>query len=119
MTLFSRADRVGVQIQRVLSEVLHTRVKDPRLEFVTVTQVQMSADLKLAKIYFSTGGEQGRVEPARKGFAAARGFIKRTLADELELRYMPDLRFYYDDTFDTSNRINALLKSLDVNGSNR
>ncbi|MFZ7126100.1 MAG: 30S ribosome-binding factor RbfA [Desulfobacterales bacterium] len=117
MTAYSRAERVGGQIQRVLSEVLTRRVKDPRLNLVTVTAVKMSADLKQAKIYFSTGGNKEKAELAHQGFATAHGFIKRELARELGLRYMPDLKYYYDETFDRSSRINELLKSLKTNGS--
>lgn len=111
----SRAERVAGKVQRVLSEILARRVKDPRLYLVTVTTVKMSPDLKLAKIYFSTAGDPEKAKQAQQGFKTARGYIKRTLARELGLRYMPDLRFFYDDTFDTSSRIDELFKSLNVN----
>lgn len=117
MTTFTRAERVAGKVQRVLSEILTTRVKDPRFEMVTITAVIMTADLKLAKVYFSTAGDMDKAEQARRGFKTARGYIKRALARELGLRYMPDLRFYYDDTFDTSARIDKLLKSLKSDGS--
>lgn len=113
----SRAERVAGKVQRVLSEILSRRVKDPRLYLITVTNVKMSPDLKLAKIYFSTAGDSEKAKQAHQGFKTARGYIKRTLARELGLRYMPDLRFFYDDTFDTSSRIDELLKSLNIDGS--
>ncbi len=115
MTSFTRADRVAGKLQRVLCELLTTKVKDPRLHLVTVTSVKLSPDLKLAKIYFTTAGGSAKTKDAYKGFETARGYIKRSLAQELGLRYMPDLRFYYDDSFDTSARVNKLLKSLKTN----
>jgi ribosome-binding factor A len=83
----------------------------------TVTGVKMSRDLKLARIYFSIYGGKSKSEAAVLGFERARGFIKRSLAPRLGLRYMPDLKFYYDDSFDYSSHIEQLLKKIaDDNG---
>ncbi len=71
----------------------------------------MSSDIKLAKIYFVTGDSANKKE-VEEGFDKAGGFIKRSLAKELKLRYMPDLRFYYDDTLDYSFRIEEILKKI-------
>ncbi len=112
MTQFSRADRVSQLIQRELSEILQKETKDPRLKMTTITGVKMSKDLKNAKIYFSNTGADRNVDDAFKGFQSALGHIKRTLAGRLDLRYMPDLRFYYDESFDYGARIENLLKSI-------
>ncbi len=111
MTTFSRADRVSQLIQRELSEILQKETKDPRLKMATITGVKLSKDLKNAKIYFSTAAGRERQE-ALQGFQSAHGHIKRTLASRLELRYMPELRFYYDESFDYGERIEKLLKSV-------
>lgn len=114
MTGFSRAARVGGLIQKVLSEVLHKQIDDPRLALTTITAVKVSADIKFARIYFTVGGrDPRRIAEATQGFAQARGYIKRLLAPELGLRYMPDLRFHYDEAFDRSARIDELLKSIE------
>ena len=108
---FSRADRVSALIQEVLSDLLKKDIHDPRLAMTTVTGVKMSRDLKLARIYFSWCSKP-KSEAAALGFESARGFIKRSLAPRLGLRYMPDLQFFYDDSFDYSSHIEQLLKKI-------
>jgi len=109
---FSRADRVGGLIQQVLSDILKKHIRDPRLEMTTITKVRMSPDLKLASIYFAVSGGRTRSEAASEGFNSARGFIKRSLAHQLGLRYMPDLKFFYDDSMDYAAHIDRLLKKI-------
>ena len=112
MTPFSRADRVSGLIQEVLSNLLQKDIHDPRLKMATITNVKMSRDLKLARIYFSIYGDSNKVEAAAKGFESARGFIKRTLARKLSLRYMPDLIFFHDESFDYGSHIDELLNRI-------
>ena len=112
MTSFSRADRVCGLIQEVLSNLLTKDIHDPRLQMATITNVKMSRDLKLARIYFSIYGGSSKAEAAAKGFESARGFIKRSLAPRLGLRYMPDLIFFYDESFDYGSHIDELLKRI-------
>jgi len=112
MIPFSRADRVSGLIQKVLSNLLKKDIHDPRLHMATITKVKMSRDLKLARIYFSIYGGGDKAEAAAKGFESARGFIKRSLARELGLRYMPDLIFFYDESFDYGSHIDELLKRI-------
>jgi ribosome-binding factor A len=112
MTPFSRADRVGGLIQEILSEILKKDIRDPRLEMTTITKVRMSSDLKLARIYFAVYGDSMRSKAAAEGFISAHGFIKRSLAHQLGLRYMPDLKFFYDDSMDYASHIDRLLKTI-------
>lgn len=112
MIPFSRADRVSVLIQEVLSELLKKNIHDPRLAMATITSVKMSRDLKLARIYFTIYGSGEKSEAAAQGFESARGFIKRSLAPRLGLRYMPDLKFFYDDSFEYGSRIEQLLGKI-------
>ena len=119
MTPFSRAERVSGLIQEVLSDLLKKRIHDPRLQMATITKVKMSADLKLARIYFTIYGDRKKSEDAANGFDSARGFIKRNLARRLGLRYMPELKFFYDESFDYGLHIDQLLKKITTdNGSN-
>ena len=118
MNTFSRADRVSGLIQEVLSDLLKKNIHDPRLQMATITKVKMSADLKLARIYFAVFGDGQKSEDAINGFDSARGFIKRNLASRLGLRYMPDLKFFYDDSLDYGTHIDRLLKKITTeNGS--
>ncbi|MBW2643291.1 MAG: 30S ribosome-binding factor RbfA [Deltaproteobacteria bacterium] len=112
MKPFARSDRVGGQIQKVLSEILLKKVKDPRLENASITDVKMSRDLRIARIYFVASGNKQSIEQAAKGFESALGFVKRTLARQLGLRYMPDLKFFYDESFDYGSQIDEVLKTV-------
>jgi ribosome-binding factor A len=115
MKPFSRADRVGGQIQRALSDLLRKRISDPRLQNATISEVKMSADLKLAKIYYTLPDRGNALADAADGFNSANGFVKRTLARQLGLRYMPELKYYYDDSFDYGARIDSLIQSIKKN----
>ena len=112
MTSFSRADRVSGLIQETLSDLLNKSIHDPRLQMTTITKVKLSADLRLARIYFAIYGDDKKSEDAAKGFESARGFIKRILAPKLGLRYMPDLIFFYDDSLDYGSHIDHLLEKI-------
>jgi len=119
MKNFSRAERVGGQIQKVLSDILLRDSKDPRLKSATVTGVKMTRDLKIARVYFAVSGGPTRRQEVLRGFESACGYLKRALAAELSLRYMPELTFFYDESFDYGDNIDRLLKQLKTeNGSN-
>lgn len=108
----ARSDRVGCQIQKVLSDILLKRVKDPRLKTATITGVKMSRDLRMARIYFVTSGGKKNMEAAVEGFKSALGYVKRKLAAQLGLRYMPELRFFYDDSFEYGDHIDKILSRI-------
>ncbi len=110
MIPFARSDRVSGLIQKVLSEILQKDIKDPRLKMATVTGVEVSRDLKLARIYFTTPDGEQKKDAAIKGFNSARGYIKRTLAHELNLKYMPDIKFFYDASIEHGEHIDRLIK---------
>jgi ribosome-binding factor A len=112
MKPFARSDRVCGQIHKVLSDILLKRIKDPRLKSATITDVKMSRDLRIARIYFTTTGNKNSVEEAIEGFKSAIGYVKRTLAGQLGLRYMPELRFFYDESFDYGSHIDKILKEV-------
>ncbi len=112
MSTTTRADRVGGLVQEVISELLRRSIRDPRLARATITGVKMTADLRLARIYFVTPSGADRAREAAEGFARAQGFIKRHMAGELNLRYMPDLEFHYDESIDYGEHIERLLKRI-------
>jgi ribosome-binding factor A len=117
MKPFKRADRVAGQIQKVLSELLHRDIKDPRLNMATITGVKMTKDLKVAYVYFTTSGSSDRNkrnQDAIDGFNSALGYIKRTLGGQLGLRYMPNIKFFYDESFDYGSKIDSLLKTIET-----
>ncbi len=119
MTSFARAERVSGLIQETLSELLNKRIHDPRLHMATITKVKVAADLKSARVYYAIFGGDKKSRDAANGFESARGFIKRILAPKLGLRYMPDLKFFYDDSFDYGSHIDQLFEKIKTdNGPN-
>ena len=95
---FPRSRRIEEQIQRVLSDVLRTRVRDPRLQKVIVTDVSVSRDLSVARVYFTTLDMDETGDTLAQAVHAAAGFMRRELARELTVRNVPELRFRFDDS---------------------
>ncbi|MBC7263167.1 MAG: 30S ribosome-binding factor RbfA [Chloroflexi bacterium] len=107
-----RQRRVSDLIHHEVSDLLSRKMKDPRLEHVTVTGVEITADLKLARVYVTVLGEAEETKAALDGLEHARGFIRRELAHALDLRFVPDLEFRLDEAFYRGVRIDALLGGL-------
>jgi ribosome-binding factor A len=112
MKPYARSDRVAGLIHQVVAELLRKEIKDPRLAGATITGVKVTRDLRHARIYYATAGDENSRQAALQGFRQAHGFLKRELAEQLELRYMPELAFFYDDAIDTGDRIEKLLKTV-------
>ena len=107
-----RMRRVDEAIRQVIGDALAGEVKDPRVGFITVTDVRTSADLRHARVYVSVlGGERAR-EDSLRGLQSAHGFLQARVADELGLKRTPALRFSYDDTTDRAMRIGALIDEI-------
>jgi ribosome-binding factor A len=104
---------VGGLIQRELSNLLATKIKDPRLTMVTVTRVKITEDLRSARIFVSVVEGKERMESVLTGLKSASGFLKSELSRRLGLRYTPALTFTYDESFDRGDYLNRLLKTLD------
>lgn len=108
-----RQRKVADLIQEELSDLVARRMHDPRVEGVTITEVKVSPDLRYADVYISKlGGDEEERQQALAGLSAAEGFLKHELAPRLDLRFMPDLRFHIDRTWEQGARIDALLEQL-------
>ena len=112
MKPFPRSERVSGHVQRVVSEVLHKNVKDPRLKMIIITDVKMSRNLRSALIYYTTSKGGKNTAEVTEGFKSALGYVKRQLSRELGLRYMPDIKFLYDESFDYGSHIDEILKTI-------
>jgi len=114
---YSRAERVGDLIQHeVANMILHGEIKDPRIGFVTITHVKLSPDLKDAKVYFSQIGTAKEKEKSRAGLNNSSGYIRRILARRLDLRHIPAMEFFFDDSLEYSEHIEQVLKDLKEDG---
>ncbi|MBI4635155.1 MAG: 30S ribosome-binding factor RbfA [Candidatus Rokubacteria bacterium] len=112
-----RVDRVNQLIKEEISTLLQRELKDPRLGFVTVTEVDTSKDLREAKVYVSVLGTEEQWTASLTALARARGFIRNWLRQHLELRVTPTLEFRADRSMEHAARIQALLRRLDAGGA--
>jgi ribosome-binding factor A len=95
-----------------LSDLLATKIKDPRLDLVTITQVNVTGDLRSARVYFSVVESRERGPGALQGFESAMGYLKRKLGQRLNLRYVPELTFVYDESFDRADAMDRIFKMI-------
>ena len=109
-----RLDRVNQLIKEEISLVLQRELKDPRLGFVTVTEVETANDLRMAKVFVSVLGDDTKWESSFAALKSARGFIRNWLRGHLDLRVTPDLDFRPDRSMAHAARIQELLKRLRV-----
>ena len=107
---FARSARVAQTISRQLSTILRTQVKDPRVNKLTVTEVDVTKDLRQAKVYVtSMMDDDVDIESAMSGIDRATGFIRRQLAAQVDLRHCPNLIFAYDNSISEGARMSALI----------
>lgn len=107
-----RAQRIADRIRQELSEMLIFNLSDPRLTGISVTDVRVDRELAYANIYVSAIEGSSRSEEILAGLEHAQGFIRRELAHRIDLRSFPNLRFYWDPTFERAEHIEKLLASL-------
>jgi ribosome-binding factor A len=105
-----RMRRVDEAIRQVLGDAVATELKDPRVGFVTVTDVRTSADLRHARVYVSVLGDAEQREATMAGLRSAHGFLQGKVASELHLKRTPTLELHYDDTTDRALRVDALIE---------
>jgi ribosome-binding factor A len=104
-----RMRRVDEAVREVLGDAIAKDIKDPRVGFVTVTDVKTSPDLRHARVYVSVLGEPARRRDSLEGLASAHGFLQRRVAAELRLKHTPELAFEYDDTAERGMRVSELI----------
>jgi ribosome-binding factor A len=107
-----RLDRVNQLIKEEISTLLQRELKDPRLGFVTVTEVETSKDLRQAKVFVSVLGDEKQWAGSLAALASARGFVRNWLRQHLDLRVTPEIDFRPDRSMEHAARIQSLLKNV-------
>jgi ribosome-binding factor A len=107
-----RMRRVDEAIRQVIGDAVAGNLKDPRVGFVTVTDVSTSADLSHARVYVSVLGDDDQRQASLEGLRSAHGFLQGCVAAELRLKRTPTLEFLYDDTTDRALRVDALIDEI-------
>jgi ribosome-binding factor A len=108
-----RQQQVADQIQREISVLIQREVKDPRLGFVTVTSVEVTQDLRYARVFYSVMGTPEEQEASHTALDRATGFLRHELAGKLEMRFVPELQFRHDPSIAQGDRIARLLAEID------
>jgi len=110
----SRTDRIKAVLQAEISEILRERVSDPRIGFVSITDVDISPDLKNAKVYFSTivSNEQDKSN-CLEGLKSATRFIRGELGPRLTLRSVPAIEFVYDSSLERGSKVLSLMNKIE------
>ncbi|MCX5697594.1 MAG: 30S ribosome-binding factor RbfA [Candidatus Omnitrophica bacterium] len=108
----SRHDKVTKALQREISSIIHDELKDPRLGFVTITKVELSNDLRFAKVFFSVLGKEQDYKKTQEALDSASGFIKKLICERIALRFAPEIIFRDDHSVEYSVRIEEILNQI-------
>jgi ribosome-binding factor A len=114
---YPRGRRIADQIQRELSEIIRLELKDPRVDLITITDVEVTQDNSHAKIFFTALGEPVQQEVAAKALEHAAGFLRSTLAKRIKLRTVPQLHFHYDVSVERGMRLSRLIDEANAGHS--
>jgi ribosome-binding factor A len=109
----SRPERVGEEIRQELSTALLREVHDPGIGLVTLTRVKVSPDLQLARVYYTTMGDEKSRAETKKALERATPFLRRYIGSQIRLRRVPELRFEFDKSVENQERIETILLELE------
>ena len=115
----SRPARVGDQIREELSELLARQVKDPGIGFITLTHVKVSPDLQVARVFYTTLGDDKARRASAQALQRASPFLRRQLAGRLRLRRAPELEFFFDESIERHDRIERILREIEQERASR
>ena len=113
MRNYRREDQLSGAITRELSDLIRTRMKDPRIGFASITGVELSHDLRYAKVYVSVMGSPEEQHETMRGLGSATGFLRRELAQRLTIRHVPEIAFRLDESIARGARVLDLLKQVE------
>ena len=115
MKMSIKIDRINHSIVREISYILMTEVKDEDIKFVTITDCKTTNDLSFAKIYFTVLDDSKR-ESTLEALKNASGFIRKELAERIEIRHIPELEFVYDESIEYGRKIEGIIENIHENG---
>lgn len=106
---YPRSLRIAEQVQRELTEIIRLELKDPRVGLITLTDVEVTPDHKLARVFFTLLGGEAQAEEATRGLTHAAGFLRSQLARRFQTRSVPQLVFVYDASVERGSRLSQLI----------
>jgi ribosome-binding factor A len=109
----NRAARVADQMREELAQLIRDEVKDPRIGFCSIVKVEVSNDLRHAKVFVSVLGNEQQKKDTLKGLTSATGFLRSELGRRIQLRYTPEIHFVLDESIEHGARIAQLLAEVE------
>jgi len=106
---FSRHQRLATEVLRTLAGLLRSETKDPRLQRISLTSTDLSRDLSVANVYFSLLNPDDDPAPVLDGLNRASGFLRSRLGHSMQIRHVPELRFFHDDSAEQGAKISKLI----------
>lgn len=115
-----RVNRISEEIKKIISELLYNGLKDPRISSMTsITKVEVTRDLRYAKIYASVFGSKEEKENSIEGLNSAKGFIRKEIGTKIDIRYIPEPIFILDESIEEGIRMSKLIEDVNKNISNK
>ena len=108
----SRQEKIAEAIRQEASVIIHDKLKDPRIGFVTITNVEITHDLRFAKIFFSVLGDDAAYKKTKEALNSSMGYVRKLIAQRLSLRFAPEIAFYEDRSTEYSVRIEEVLNEV-------
>ena len=116
---YPRSRRIAEQVQRELSDVIRLELKDPRVGMITITDVEVTPDHGLARVYFTLLGDESKIDETTRGLQHAAGFLRSQLAMRFEMRSVPQLHFVYDASVERGVRLSSLIDAAVADDAKR
>jgi ribosome-binding factor A len=118
MKEFKRSRRVAELLREEISQIITQELKDPLIGLTTVTSIKLSDDLKFARVYVSVLGDEETRDKGLRGLERAKSWIRSELGHRMDLKYIPALKFYYDETGDYAENIESIIKKIHQDDEN-
>jgi ribosome-binding factor A len=107
-----KRERMEKILEREISSIIFSDIKNEKIKFVTITKVSLTNDLSIATVFYTVYGRQDQVDASIEALNEAKGFIRTVLSKKLEVKKVPDLKFKYDESFEQGNKIEEILRNL-------
>ncbi|MFH0731331.1 MAG: 30S ribosome-binding factor RbfA [Candidatus Omnitrophota bacterium] len=108
----SRIDKINHELQHQISTIIQQELSDPRIGFVTVISVSVSADLRHAKVYFTSMGDDKQIKDTAETLNSAAGYIRKLLGKRMLIKFIPEIKFIFDDTIQQNEKIDKALDKI-------
>lgn len=108
----SRQNKLNQLLKKEISNIIHNELNDPRLGFITITRVELTQDLRYAKVFFSVLGKDQDYERTKKALDSALGFIRRLIAQRIRLRFTPEIAFKEDRSAEYTLKVQEMLDQI-------